>query len=307
MDQLMPLPIRNVLVPLDGSRLAEAVLPIARGLAASLGATITLLHVLEHDAPATVHGEPHLMTAADAEVYLARIAAELRAGGANVELHVHDNAEKNVGGSLKEHADELNPDLTLMASHGSGGVRGFLYGGLAQQVLRRSRRPVLMAHAAEGSSSAGVWMCGTVAVPISETGEGAAVLPPAITIARGFGATIQLIRVVPTAGKLDAERSASALLVPGATRAILDLEASEAERDLDALTGRLAALGVPARASVLRGDPADAVLAEATRVNAGLLAMATHAKAGLSGIWAGSVGTKIVDRSRMPLLLVRLP
>jgi nucleotide-binding universal stress UspA family protein len=85
MNDLRPLPIRHVLAPLDGSNLAEAVLPIARGLATSLGATITLLHVIEHDAPETIHGEPHLMTAADAEAYLGRVAEELRAGGATVE------------------------------------------------------------------------------------------------------------------------------------------------------------------------------------------------------------------------------
>jgi nucleotide-binding universal stress UspA family protein len=303
MNDLRPLPIRHVLAPLDGSNLAEAVLPIARGLATSLGATITLLHVIEHDAPETIHGEPHLMTAADAEAYLGRVAEELRAGGATVEVHVHDNPEKSVSESLKEHADELNPDLMLMASHGSGGVRGFLFGGLAQQVLRRSKRPVLMVHAVEGADRGGVWRCGTIAVPISETGEGAAALDPAITIAQGFGAAIRLMRVVPTVGALSAERSASATLVPGATRAILDLEAGEARQDLDELVTKLAGYGISAQVIVARGDPASVVVAEAERAGADLLAMATHARAGLSSIWAGSVGTKIIDRSRSPLLL----
>ena len=306
MIDLRPLPIRHVLAPLDGSNLAEAVLPIARGLAKRLGATITLLHVIEHDAPETIHGQPHLMTAADAEDYLGRVAAELRAGGATVEVHVHDNPEKSVSESLKEHAEELNPDLTLMASHGSGGVRGFLFGGLAQQVLRRSKRPVLMVHAVEGANRSGEWRCGMIAAPISETGEGAAALDPAITIAQGFGAAIRLIRVVPTAGTLDPERSASATLVPGAARAILDLEAGGAQNDLDELVKRLESYGISARAVVARGDPASAAVAEAERAGADLLAMATHARAGLSSIWAGSVGTKIIDRSRAPLLLVPL-
>jgi nucleotide-binding universal stress UspA family protein len=306
---LAPLTIRTVLVPLDGSRLAEAVLPIARGLAAKLGATITLLHVIEHDAPETIHGEPHLMTVASAESYLARVAADLRASGATVEIHVHDNPEKSVSESLKEHADELNPDLLLMASHGSGGVRGFLFGGLAQQVLRRSRRPLLMVHAREAESDAAdrVWRCETVAVAIGPNGEGEAALPAAAAIARGFGAAIQLIRAAPTLGTLDAERGASAMLVPGATRALLEIEADQAREHLDALAARVTALGVTARIAIVRGDPAAATVAEAERSHAGLLAVATHGKAGLSSLWTGSVGAKIIDRATsMPLLLVRL-
>ena len=304
---ITPISIRRVMVPLDGSRLAEATLPIARGLAARLGATISLLHVLEHDAPATVHGEPHLMNAADAEAYLAGVGDELATAGASVERHVHDNPEKSVSESLAGHVREIDPDLILLASHGSGGVREFLFGGVAQQVLRRSRRPVLLVHAAEPASSDGVWDCRTIAVPISETNDGAAALPAALAIATGFGATMQLIRATPTLGTLGADRQASAMLVPSASRAILDIEATGARQALDDLAARLAELDVPVQRSMVRGDPAGAVVAEAERVHASLLAMATHAKAGLSGIWAGSVGTKIIDRSKIPLLLVRLP
>jgi len=50
----------RILVPLDGSRLAEAVLPAACSIAQKLGARRLLLHVLELDSPVTVHGEPHL-------------------------------------------------------------------------------------------------------------------------------------------------------------------------------------------------------------------------------------------------------
>ena len=48
-----------ILVALDGSRLAEAVLPAACSLAKTLGARLALVHVLEKEPPATVHGEPH--------------------------------------------------------------------------------------------------------------------------------------------------------------------------------------------------------------------------------------------------------
>ena len=52
----------RLLVGLDGSPLAETVLPLVSTLATALGARVTLLHVLEHNPPSTVHGQPHLTT-----------------------------------------------------------------------------------------------------------------------------------------------------------------------------------------------------------------------------------------------------
>src|SRR3970040_770796 len=61
---------RHVRVPLDGARLAEAVLPVTAAFARALGAKVTLLHVVEPAAPATVHGDVHLTQAAQAETHL---------------------------------------------------------------------------------------------------------------------------------------------------------------------------------------------------------------------------------------------
>jgi nucleotide-binding universal stress UspA family protein len=53
---------KHLLVPLDGSRLAEAALPAAACLAEQLGASITLIHIIERDASGEIHGERHLTT-----------------------------------------------------------------------------------------------------------------------------------------------------------------------------------------------------------------------------------------------------
>ena len=59
-----PADFRRIMVPLDGSRLAESVLPMVTLLARDLGAQIWLLHVVEERPPQAVHGEPHLTSAA---------------------------------------------------------------------------------------------------------------------------------------------------------------------------------------------------------------------------------------------------
>src|SRR5437870_7678712 len=91
---------RRLLVPLDGSRLAEAVLPVVERLAAAFGAAIVLLHVRERGAPQTVHGERHLTEVGSADSYLSRIVDGLRARGLTATSHVHDVPEGDVAASI---------------------------------------------------------------------------------------------------------------------------------------------------------------------------------------------------------------
>ena len=81
--------IQRLLVPLDGSPLAEAVLPAVRFLAGQGVNHIVLLHVLEHDPPETIHGQRHLTEEISAEQYLKTIAASLLALNVGVDVHVH--------------------------------------------------------------------------------------------------------------------------------------------------------------------------------------------------------------------------
>src|SRR5919202_2263342 len=85
MSTIAPATIKHLLVPLDGSRLAEAALPAATMLAERLGARVTLLHVMERHAPATVHGERHLTRAGEAEAYLNGVASRFADAGVPVE------------------------------------------------------------------------------------------------------------------------------------------------------------------------------------------------------------------------------
>src|SRR3954449_868152 len=80
----------RILVPLDGSPLAEAVMPVACSLAKRLGGTLLLPHVLEQEPPAAVHGEPHLCDAREAFAYLERQATELRHDRIAVERQAHE-------------------------------------------------------------------------------------------------------------------------------------------------------------------------------------------------------------------------
>ncbi len=115
--------LRHLLIPLDGSSLAESVLPLGFSLAVHLHARVTLLHVMERSARTTVHGDRHLTHAPEAEQYLAEVAARARAAGVEVGSHVHPNLEGDVAKSIVDHAADFAADLVILAPHGAGGAR----------------------------------------------------------------------------------------------------------------------------------------------------------------------------------------
>ena len=299
--------IRNVLVPLDGSRLAEAAVTPAISIARACGSVVTLLHVLERDAPTTVHGERHLMAEAEASAYLADVAGKFEAKGVAVRSIVQADWQREPSTGIVTASETLNADLIVLASHGAGGIRDFLFGRVARQVVRHGTRPVLLIQVRSVADTAEQVSFSTIALSLNGSREAEAAVPVALAIARAFDATLHLISVIPTLGTLNAERAASATLLPGTARAVMDLEEASADDYLLRAVGDLRARGFDATAGVVRGDPAEAVLREVDRVDAGLLALATHGRQGLSGIWSGSVSAKILDRYHGPLLLVRIP
>ncbi|MER3438083.1 MAG: hypothetical protein C4346_11140, partial [Chloroflexota bacterium] len=181
---------RRVLVPLDGSRLAEAAIPPAIRVASRASAAVTLLHVIEATPPGTVHGERHLATPADAAAYLDRIRARFAAAGVPAAMHVHAEPARDVAGAIVAHASELDADLIVLASHGSGGIRGFFFGRVAQQVVRRGTQPVLMVQVDTGDDPDQPFACHVIALALSGAAEAEAAVAPAVRLARALDASL---------------------------------------------------------------------------------------------------------------------
>ncbi len=295
---------RHLLVPLDGSRLAESALPAAAELARRFGARLTLLHVLEYGAPTTVHGERHLADAEAAAAYLAQVGERLASKGLSVEAHVHPNLERDVAGSIVGHAAELGADLVALTTHGSGGLRDFIVGSIAQQVVARGNTPVLLVRP-QFIAPDRPFVVHRLLVPLDGTPDSERALPLAEALAHTWGAEVILVRVVPTRASLAGEQAAVAAMLPSATAAALELEQDRAREYLDQLVEKLRAQGIPASADVVRGDPISMVPEVARRRGANLVVMATHGRAGLDAFWSGSIGCRLADRLRVPLLMLR--
>jgi nucleotide-binding universal stress UspA family protein len=294
---------RHVLVPLDGSRLAESVLPIVERLARASGLSVFLLHVLERGAPAAVHGDRHLRAVGEAAEYLRGVADRLQAAGIAVEFHAHEAAEGDVVRSIAEHAEEEGADLIVLCTHGSGRMRERLFGSIAQRVLGRGTTPVLLVRpAADGGAAP--FEPRTILVPLDGTEAAEAALRPAGELADQLGTQLHLVMVVATQDTTQRDR-ATATLFPAATRAVLDLEETDASRYLEELAVRLRSRGLTVTTEVRRGSAASALVAEAAEPGVGLVVLATHGRAGVQAIWAGSVTAQLLMRTSAPVLLLR--
>ena len=292
---------KHLLVPLDGSRLAEAALGPAAALAKALGAAVTLVHVLERKAPREVHGERHLTEAAEAAAYLDEVAGRAFEPGTRVERHVHTDEVGDVARSLFEHSGELGPDLIVMCTHGHSGLRDFVVGSIAQRVVALGTTPVLLIRP-DGEQRP--FACRKLLVPLDGAPAHEQGLCVAAGLANACGAALHILAVVPRPATLAGKEAAVGKILPGSTAAMLDM----AEEDARAYLRRCATLaegaGTPPECEVARGDPAATIVAAAERAGADLIVLATHGRAGMDAFWSGSVAPKLPGLTAIPLLLV---
>ena len=295
----------RLLVPLDGSRLAESALSAAAEVGRRLGAGVTLYHALERGAPPTVHGDRHLTLPVEVEAYLAGVTAWLEERGVTAAARF-DADGGDVASRIAVAATREGADLVILCTHGSGGLRGLLYGRVAQQVLQRGTVPVLLVTPSPAGRTQ-TFLCRRIFVPLDGSQTAEVAIPAAAAIAAGFDADLILALVVPTVETVSGERSAATRLMPTAAAAVLNAEAADAETYLQATAGSLVTRGFRAQFSVVRGEPVRTLLDVAAARDADLTVMATHGRSGVGAVWAGSVAQRVVAQSTRPVLLVRIP
>lgn len=294
----------HFLIPLDGSTMAEAALPVAVGLAQPLGAQVTLLHVRENAAPRTIHGEPHLQDVPSAEDYLAGLASRWKESYPRIDWHVHPNRQADVAQSVNDHAAELGVDVVVLTSHGRSGLRDFLVGSIAQQVVRGGKTPTLIVRPTADASEP--YAVRTILVPLDGSPESESSLDYARQISGATGARLVLASVVPTVGTASGDLAVSASFSPNATAAVLDLAHRDVGNYLEGKAEEVRATGPEVLTNLSRGRTAMRLAAVADEQKADLVILATHGKSGLNGALSGSIAPRLLADLRQPVLLVRI-
>lgn len=139
-----------ILIPLDGSPLAEKALPDGTAIARRFGARITLFTAIESP---EVYSQPGVLApivaeqsrgeeeVADARKYLLGFADKLREEGLDVIVEVRRGDPAT---EICDYAKKISADLIVMSTHGRSGIGRLVYGSVADRVLRGANIPVLL-------------------------------------------------------------------------------------------------------------------------------------------------------------------
>jgi nucleotide-binding universal stress UspA family protein len=287
----------RILVPLDGSRLAEAVMPAARSFAEKFAARLLLLHVLERQAPAAVHGEPHLGTEEEALAYLEERAEELRRHGVVVESHVHERPVDDVAPAVDRHAHEFGADLIAMCAHGRSNLRTRVVGSIAERILRGGSVPILLrtVRAHDGAQ----FDLRRLLVPLDFGHDVDAALAAARTLAKSYGASVTLLCA------LERPAATTSRLLPGASALMAAYEEDELRRRLVEVADRLRGDVGDVHALFSDRRPTEAILAVGESLPADLIVIVTDAHSGLWNWYDVSIGQQLVRRPELTLLLIK--
>ena len=142
-------PAKRILVATDFFEGAERALAAALGLGKSLGAAIDLVHVVAMPVPNTVSAVPGVVpmpqpdqgTLDEIRGRLDEVAARVRSSGVEC---VPFSSIGGVPDEIVAHANRIGADFIVVGTHGRTGIRRVLLGSVAEEVLRKAHRPVLI-------------------------------------------------------------------------------------------------------------------------------------------------------------------
>ncbi len=294
---------KTVLVPLDGSALAEAALPYAVAVAEARHGSIELLCIVETD-------DEGLVGASSSDVldYITRVRLEgmeefLKVAARGIEEQGIPVTTRITTGNAADEivatAENTRASMVVMSTHGRGGLDRWLIGSVADKVMRLSTCPTLLVQAAaeEPPRATKRVTFKRLIVPLDGSSLAERALKPAAELARETGAELILVRVeswFPSwlAGDM----------VPYPV-GIDEAMGQAAEDYLAHVRNRLSA-GVQTSAHVMRGVASDSLAVFAHENAIDLIVMTTHGRGGLRRLVMGSVADRLV-RSETPVLLIK--
>ncbi|GMV05153.1 MAG: hypothetical protein AMXMBFR53_14320 [Gemmatimonadota bacterium] len=300
--------LQSLLVPLDGSEFSERTLQLAQGLAKATGASLHLAHVhVPHPPDHFLSNTQFHYEGLDLEEYEARHKAEEEAYLAEVQAKLGaetpvDSAllEGHVAEEVAQYAEKVGADMVLITTHGHTGVSRMWLGSVADALVRLTNLPLLVIHPAQGGHvPEDVLAFKHVMVPLDGSELSATILGPAADLASASGARLTLVHVVSSSAVLGAR--IFPLLPDDLTPAI-----AKAREYLETKAEELRARGLTVDAHVEEHEaPGRAIAAVADKLDADVIALATHGYGGLKRALLGSVADKVLRSSPLPLLVQR--
>jgi nucleotide-binding universal stress UspA family protein len=268
--------IATIIVPLDGSELAEAAVPVAAAIAQAGGAHINLVTVaLTYEV--SVQAQIDALTRHGID----KVRAELQTRFPEVtQVVLAGDPAKEIAG----HAISIGADLIVMATHGRTGLKKLLLGSVADNLLSESHVPVLLVKDGSGEHAPSVVAPASfkrIVFPLDGTEPGSAATPIAMELARLLNAWTVLVNVIEDGG------------------------VNRAETQSYEIAGNFEKAELAVELQVLSGDPGRAIAEFASEEPESLVVMSSLGATGVArGTHRGSVADYVVKHANAPVLIV---
>jgi nucleotide-binding universal stress UspA family protein len=282
--------MERMVVPLDGSMTAEAILPHLRRILYRKDAEVILVRAV---VPPPMENSLELAEAgqAAAREYLLAKQDALETAGVRVKSVVRVGSPVGV---ILDVVDEEKATMIALATHGAGGIPRLLMGSVTEGILRKAAVPVLAVRpfwsydllAAGGTERQPIR---NVLLPVDGSALSLESIPSVVQVCDLFESRVVLLRILELK-KQQAPTSA---------------ERAEAEAQLKTLEGLLGKQGVETVSLLREGDPTEEIVKAVQSQDVDLIAMTTHGRGGLTRAITGSVTEKVLRQVRVPMLVTR--
>jgi len=289
----------KILVPLDGSALAEVTLAYAPGLAARLHSSITLVYVTApDDVTSPFMYECYLKEIADRTKAVAEERASETGGG---EIKVDYKVLKgDAAEEIVDYANKAKIDLIVMTTQGRSGVKRWALGNVANKVSRATRKQVFLIRAKGAKTDVDMVGLSKVLVPVDGSKESEYILRYVTYMATELNLEVTLLHFWAFGIASPSVESLKQI----------DKEQKRRENYIKRLAALLKQKGVNVNSAFIKGmagGEAEEIIKLAEEGNFSLVAMTTHGRSGVGRWIFGSNAEKVLAEGSTPLLLVRPP
>ena len=298
---------RKILIPLDGSPLAESVLPYIIPIAKAYGSQVVLANVV---APPSVEFEgdftgiqhPYLdQLTEEAKIwaagYLQKVADRL--AQAQVPVLRQDVLVGSPAAVLTSQIERQGVDLVAIATHGRSGLGRVLLGSVADNLLHSTDVPLLVVRPPEIEVEGEIKLS-SIIVPLDGSPLAESVLSYVKDMAKALSLTVTLVRAIPTVTALSS--GPEYVLLP---MDIITEMKEAAILYLDNVAQSLRDEGLSCTTEVVEGDTASAISEYARKKQNHLVAISSHGRSGIARAVMGSIADRLIRTSGDPVLVVR--
>jgi nucleotide-binding universal stress UspA family protein len=289
--------IEKILLPLDGSALADCVLPYTAAIAQATEAKVIFLHVLEADDTHPSNPLDWQLRKLEAQMHLQEVQANWEEMGLSAETVL---LEGKAADRVIEYAHQSGVDLLVLSSHGRSGLTGWNISSVSQKIIHRVYKSIMLVRAYQtGDEEVRKVKYNRILVPLDGSQRAEALLPKACKLAQFHQATLLLAHVVT-----QPEMMQRTPLSAEEIQLVEELISRNEQKARDYFHELQSRLPIEAETHLIHGEDVTAALHDLVKkAEVDLVVLNAHGGSGEANRPYGSIVTNFIDYGATPLLI----